>query len=121
MHEMSIIINLFEVITGKLRESFGTKPYTIRKVILKVGKLSAVVPEVLRYSFSIARSDDTFSDRFREAELEIEEVPIVVACKKCQNSSLLEVPEFRCLTCGSRDVTISAGRELFIESVEIDE
>jgi len=121
MHEMSIIINLFEVITGKLRESLGDRPFKVSKVILQVGKLSAVVPEVLEYSFMIAREDVTFGTLFLTAELEIKPIPLTIGCRECKEESVLDAPEFRCPRCGSQDVSITAGKELFIESVEVEE
>jgi hydrogenase nickel incorporation protein HypA/HybF len=118
---MSIIINLFEVITGNLRESQGDRPFVVKKVILQVGKLTAVVPEILEYSFAIARNDATFGTLFCGAELEIKPIPLTIRCHGCGKESVLDAPEFRCPLCESQDLSITAGKELFIESVEIDE
>ena len=117
MHEMSIVLNVFEVIREQLREKYGKNDMAVQKVNLVVGRLSSVVPDALAFSFDVAKKDTIFE----KAELEIKEVPVEGACKKCKATFAINDPLFLCPSCESPDITITRGRELFIESIEIED
>ena len=87
----------------------------IERVNLKVGRLTAVVPESLRFCFNIASSDTPLAS----ASLEIEETPIVVECGECGAETTIERPPFACSECGGGKVTIVSGRELDVLSIEM--
>ncbi len=87
----------------------------VERVNLKVGKLSAIVPENLRFCFQIAAQDTLLCN----ADLIIEEIPIVVKCSNCKIESIIDEPVFKCKKCESGSIDIVSGRELDISSIEI--
>ena len=113
MHELSIIANLFEILEEKAKEKKAKKIVSVK---LKVGKLSGVVPEFLITAFDIYKKDTIASD----AKLGIEEVPIKIYCQKCKAEMIKDDFVFICSECGSRELKILSGTELFLEKMELE-
>jgi len=113
MHELSIVVSLFEILEEKAKEHKAKK---ITLVKLKVGNLSGVVPEFLDTAFNIYKKDTIATD----AKLEIEEVPLVIQCKKCKTKVTKNDFVFICPRCGSRELKTLAGSELLLEKLELE-
>lgn len=89
----------------------------VTKIYLKVGHLRQVVPSALSFGFEmVARGTPV-----EGAELEMEEVPAVGLCEGCGEESRLASFPLACGTCGSFDLRIIAGEELYVESLEMEE
>jgi hydrogenase nickel incorporation protein HypA/HybF len=114
MHEMAVAASIIKIIEEKARES-GNKS-EVKRINLKIGKLTCVEPEALRLSFEAI----TRETPFEKASLIIESVPITGKCKDCKKNLRLEKLDFNCPFCGSFRIEIKTGRELFIESFEIE-
>ena len=52
------------------------------------------------------------------AALEIEHVPVTVACHVCGTVTTLDVPVLACASCGSGDVELRSGDELILVALE---
>ena len=113
MHEMGIAVRIVEIVMSAIPPDI--EDARIERVNLKVGRLTAVVPESLRFCFNIASSDTPLAG----ASLEIEETPIVVECGECGAQTTIEHLPFACGECGSGGVTIVSGRELDVLSIEL--
>ena len=113
MHEMGIAMQIVEISTASLPS--GSKNVRVERVNLKVGKLAAIVPDSLRFCFKIVSQDTALWN----AELYIEEIPIVIRCSDCNNEWSISEPIFICPQCNSGSVKIISGRELDINSIEI--
>lgn len=113
MHEMSIALQIVEIVTASLPEDLGAA--RVAAVNLKIGKLAAVVPESLRFCFDVAVKDTALAG----AKLAIEEVPVVARCRDCNSRWTIDEPVFVCKTCESGSLEILSGRELDIESIEV--
>jgi len=114
MHEMAVAENIIKVIEEKLKES-GPKG-EVKKIDLKIGKLTCVEPEALKLSF-VAASQGT---PLEKASLLIRSVPVTGKCKDCKKNFCLEKLDFSCPFCGSFRIEIKTGKELFIESFEVE-
>ena len=113
MHEMGIALQIIEIASASIPRS--DVPVQVERVNLKVGKLSAIVPDSLRFCFEIAAKDSPLSG----AVLHIEEIPVRARCKECHAEWTVHEPVFRCRQCSSGRLDIISGRELNIESIEI--
>jgi len=113
MHELSIISNLFEILEEKAKEK---KARRITCVKLQVGALSGAVPELLKTAFDFYKKDTLAS----QAELDIDEIPLKVKCKKCQHETFKDDFIFVCSNCGSSELKILAGTELLLEKIEME-
>jgi len=114
MHEFSIAQSLLDIVEQEAR------PYAEAKVIsvrVRIGRLSGVIPDALRFAFEVASS----GGRAQGARLLIEEVPVSIACNQCKKVSVMDDPFLICPHCNGSDVELIAGRELEIKEMEIED
>jgi hydrogenase nickel incorporation protein HypA/HybF len=115
MHEMGVAMQIVEIATASIPEDLvGAR---VAKVNLKVGKLSAIVPDSLQFCFEAVSRDTALEG----ARLHIMEIPVRAVCNACQNEWGIDQPAFTCPQCQSGDITLLSGRELDIESIELAE
>ena len=89
----------------------------MRVVSLRIGTLRQVVPDTLEFYFEfVARGTPC-----EGARLEHTPVEATLRCERCGDEWQLEWPVFRCAGCGAGDVSIVAGNEFEVESIEIEE
>jgi hydrogenase nickel incorporation protein HypA/HybF len=115
MHEMGLALEIIDIATASIpADMAGAR---VARVNLAVGRMSAVVPESLRFCFEVARRDTPLEG----AELHIREIPVTARCKDCRHLWAIDEPVFRCPICESATIEIVSGRELDIQSIEIQE
>ncbi|RJQ72389.1 MAG: hydrogenase maturation nickel metallochaperone HypA [Desulfobacteraceae bacterium] len=115
MHEMGIAMEILRIVQDAIpADMIGAR---IRRINLKVGRMSAVVPESLRFCFTVAADKTNAAG----AELAIEEIAVLLRCDDCTREWTVDAPDFVCPTCGRGEVKMLAGRELDIVSIEIAE
>jgi hydrogenase nickel incorporation protein HypA/HybF len=115
MHEMGIALQIIDIASASIPQD--VRSAKVERVNLKIGKLSAVVPESLRFCFEVVSKDTPLAG----AELAIEETPVLARCKTCDERWTIEEPVFICRACGGGELEILSGRELDIVSIEIAE
>ena len=115
MHEMGVALQIIEIATASIPKNMDRA--RVERVNLRVGKLSAVVADSLRFCFEIAAKDTPLAG----AELKIDEIPVVARCNDCRFEWTIETPVFTCKKCTSGKIELRSGRELDIESIEIAE
>lgn len=108
MHELGITQNILEIVSDHARGA------TVTRVVLEIGKLSAVLPDAVRFCFELC-SQGTEAER---AELEIIQTPGLARCRECGAEVKLEQPFGRC-DCGSTDLEWLAGEELKVKEIEV--
>jgi hydrogenase nickel incorporation protein HypA/HybF len=112
---MGLALEIIEIATASIPvDMAGAK---VERVNLTVGKLSAVVPESLRFCFQVASRETALEG----AELNIEEIPVVARCKQCRHQWTIDEPVFRCPACDGTTIDVVSGRELDIRSIELKE
>jgi hydrogenase nickel incorporation protein HypA/HybF len=115
MHELSIVNSVVESVTESLATYPGAR---VLKVRLRVGVLASVVEDSLQFCWQIATEDTPLSG----SKLVIHSVPITVHCEACNRDGELEsLQHFCCPHCGAPATDVRSGRELEIESVEIED
>jgi hydrogenase nickel incorporation protein HypA/HybF len=115
MHEMGIALQIIDIAAASVPPEL--RAARIARVNLRIGKLAAVVPDSLRFCFSIASRDTALEG----AELAIEELPVAARCRECGETWTLEEPAFSCRRCAGGSLEVLSGRELDIVSIEIAE
>jgi hydrogenase nickel incorporation protein HypA/HybF len=111
VHELSISSAILDT---ALRHADGRR---VTAVQLRVGALRQVVPDSLELYFEIVSRDTPCEG----ARLELELVAARLACEPCAREWEVQLPAFRCPTCGGADVKVVAGSELEVESIEVNE
>ena len=114
MHEFSIAQSLLEIIEREALPYGGTR---VTAVTLRIGKLSGVMPDALRFGFETLSRGGMAEG----ASLIIEEVPLRIKCHHCGAESAMDDPFLLCPRCNGSEVEMIAGRELEIKEMEIDD
>jgi hydrogenase nickel incorporation protein HypA/HybF len=111
MHELA----LSSAIVNTVVKHADGRPVSL--VALRVGKLRQVVPETLEFYFEFVARDTICEG----ARLEQEVVEARLRCNPCGEEWEIEIPAFRCPTCGGSDVAVASGEEFEVESIEVEE
>ena len=115
MHELSLATSIVETVTETLAEHPGAR---VKEVRLRVGVLASVIPESLEFCWGIV----TEATPLDSSRLVVDVLSVVVHCAACaQDSELDGVQSFRCPRCGQPCSEMSQGRELEIESIDIED
>jgi hydrogenase nickel incorporation protein HypA/HybF len=114
MHELSIVASIVDTVTESVAAYEGARVLEVR---LRVGALASVVVESLEFCWGIA----TEGTPLEGAKLVVKTLPVVMHCPACGDVELDGVQSFRCPRCGELCGDLRQGRELEIESIEIDE
>ena len=108
MHELAIAEDIVDAVCARA----DGRP--VRRVTVRIGKLTAVVPAAMKFCFDLA-VEGTVADG---ARLDIEERTGAAHCNECGAEVELADPILLC-PCGSADLAVTAGRELQIVSMEV--
>jgi hydrogenase nickel incorporation protein HypA/HybF len=108
MHELSITQSLIDAVLDRTGER------TVTAVNLRIGPLSGVLPDAMRFCFDVASAGTPLEG----ATLMIDEPQGVARCRSCRQEFELSDLILLCL-CGSADVEDLRGRELMLMSVEV--
>lgn len=105
-------------IVGIVDETLKSHPNTKCKTVhIRVGELTAVIPESLHFAYQAITSDTSLAD----SRLYIETVPVRAECKSCLKQFGIRDFEFACPHCQSTEIEIRQGNELHVEKLELDE
>ncbi len=115
MHELSIAMSIVEVAGEEIaRRGWGIG--RVRAVHLKLGLLSGVAAEALRFSWDMACAETALDG----ALLEIEHMPVKAWCAACGCEREIEsVQRMACPMCGGPAGDIRGGRELEVTGLEV--
>lgn len=114
MHELSIAQCVIDEACEAAARSGGVR---VTKLMLRIGALTGIVDEALRFSFEVAAEGTACQG----AALEIERVDLRVMCTHCEKPrAILDGFLLICPECGSPTPEILAGQELELTSLEIE-
>jgi hydrogenase nickel incorporation protein HypA/HybF len=111
MHELSIAQSIVSIAS---RHAAGRR---VRLVEVEIGHLRQVVPSALEFAFELSVE----GTELEGAELAIEHVPAVGRCRACGAQTQLERFPFSCGACAGMDLEITAGEELLVTALELDD
>jgi hydrogenase nickel incorporation protein HypA/HybF len=108
VHELAITEGVVDAVTGRLPDA------RITCVCLEIGALSGVVADSLRFCFDLV----TEGTNMQGARLEITQPATRCHCRVCRSDFEPDGPITIC-PCGSAEITVLAGQELKITSVQV--
>jgi hydrogenase nickel incorporation protein HypA/HybF len=115
MHELSIVEALIEQVRKEL-ERAGQNG-RVRRLELSIGRLSGVNCDSVRFAFGLLAPGTLVEG----AEISIAEPEAVCQCRACNARTEIHDLEANCPQCGSSDIAIEGGRELLLQSIEIED
>ena len=110
MHELSITRSVVAIVCER---AAGQR---VTRVRLEIGKLTAVLPDAIRFCFDIAAANTHAAG----ALLEIDEISGVGRCGECATDIGLKELIGRCPRCGTGNLRLIRGRELNIKEMEVE-
>lgn len=115
MHELSLVSSVADTVQEALAAYPGAR---VQQVRLRIGALAAVVEDSLQFCWGIV----TERTPLEGAKLVIKPVPVAGRCPACaQDVEISSVQSFRCPLCGGPVADLKQGRELEVESIEIED
>lgn len=114
MHELALLSSVVRAVEQARVDAGAT---AVRVVALQVGALSGALPEALRDAWPMATAGTVVAG----AELRLQPVAATVWCPGCRRD--VEIDAFfalRCPVCDTPAATLTAGRELEIDWVDLE-
>ena len=115
MHALSIAHSIVSQAAQAAQRAGASRVVAVR---IAVGALSGVSGDALLFSYDVATEDTPLAG----SRLEIRDVPAMIHCTTCQRAvELPDIQSFRCPVCGEPSADVRGGRELEIESLEVED
>ena len=107
-------LSLCGAIADVVERARAGRPVTT--VHLRIGRLRQVVPDTLTYCWGLVTAGGPLGG----SRLDIDEVPVVLACRPCGASTeVADVLVLACGVCGSVDVEVSEGEDFLVTSIDL--
>lgn len=117
MHEMSIATSLLDIIRQEMEKHQATKLVLVR---VKHGALSQIVPDSLYFAWEVLTKETPLEG----AKLELEEVPLRLACSECGHEfepEEIQLVIHPCPKCGEEfGHKVLSGKELYLDHLEAE-
>lgn len=114
MHELAICESLMSQVEEIARSRNKNK---VCSIVIGLGPLSGVEACLLQNAYTIACADSIASD----AELVIEQLPLIVRCSQCGVESQVIPNRLVCKHCGDWRTTLISGDEMMLMSVVLED
>jgi len=114
LHELSICQSMLKIVDSTMEQHGGAK---LRKIFLDIGRGSTIEPILLSEAFEVITSGGPYEG----TELVINDIPISGRCRDCGRDFTYEEFAVGCPNCGSTNIEITAGLELDIKALEVDD
>jgi hydrogenase nickel incorporation protein HypA/HybF len=115
MHELAIVEALIEQAQRELNRA-GQQGRAVR-LELDIGRLSGVNSDSVRFAFDLLAP----GTRVEGAEVVIHEPKAVCRCHACNAQNEIDSLVVECPKCGSEDVVIEGGRDLMLQSIDVED
>ena len=113
MHELSIALNIIEIVNETFAKTDAKK---VNDIELEIGKFSGVELNALEFALETSMEQT----HLKEAKVDIISVEGKGKCRNCSKLFLLRSLYDDCPGCGSSSVDLISGRELKVKSINVD-
>jgi hydrogenase nickel incorporation protein HypA/HybF len=115
MHELSIVDALIEQVGREIHRA--GQHGKVLGIELSIGRFSGVNSDSLRFAFDLLAPGTPVAG----AKIEIREVKPSCRCHACNAWTEIDDLIFQCPKCGSEEITIEGGRDLMLQSIDIED
>ena len=115
MHEVAIVEALIEQVEDEVSRAGAAGRVT--RLDLSIGRLSGVNPDSIRFALELLAPGTLIES----ARVKIREPAVVCVCAACNARTDVDQWTDACPRCESPDVTLEGGRELTLESIELED
>ena len=114
MHEYAVTENIVDIVC---RHAAKAGANHVRRVYLVIGELSSIVDESVQFYYDFI-SQGTLAEG---AELAFRRVQVEVECGACGHVWQPDDVDWTCPQCGQARARVKAGREFYVESIEVED
>ena len=114
MHELSVTQEMINIALDKAKEVGAKK---VNRINLVIGEMSGIIDDSVQFYFDFL-SEGTIAYK---AELTFRRVHIEVKCRNCGHTYSPNSTPWDCPECSQWNAEVVAGREFYIENMEVDE
>ena len=113
MHELSVCNALLIEVERIALERNAAK---VTAIVLRIGPLSGVEPDLLRRAYPLAAAGSVAQD----ARLEIQTANVVVRCNQCGQETAVAPNRLLCGQCGDFRTRLVSGDEMILQRLELE-
>ncbi len=113
MHELAITQSMLDLV---LEQAEKAEARNVGKINLVIGEMTGVVGQCVQFYFDFL-SKGTPAEG---ASLSFKVIPTTARCRGCDKNFELKEFDWTCPYCQSNNMEIVAGKELFVESIEVE-
>jgi len=115
MHELAIVEALIEQVQREVHRS--GQHGRVLGLELTIGRLSGVNCESVRFAFELLSPGTVVEG----AKVSIREPRAICSCADCHARVEVDELAFQCPRCGSGNVSLEGGRDLLLDSIEVED
>jgi len=112
MHELAVTESILEIVQRHAARADADK---ILRIHLVIGELSSIVDDSVQFYFDHLAADSVAEG----AELVFRRIPVTVRCRACDHEWAPKDADWTCPACGHTGPLVVAGREFYVESIEV--
>lgn len=113
MHELSVTQGIFDIVLKQAEAAHAGK---ITAINLVIGEMTGVVGDCVQFYMDFM-TKGTIAEG---ARVSVKSVPAQAQCRKCLHIFEIGQSQWTCPECGHRGLEIVAGKELLVESIDVD-
>jgi len=113
MHELAITQSMFDIVLKQAEQAQAKK---VTKINLVIGEMTGVVGDSVQFYLDFL-TKNTIAEG---AVVDIKMVPAQAQCLNCNRTFELKEFDWTCPYCQGKIINVIAGKELFVESIEVD-
>jgi len=113
MHELSMAMSILGIVRDEAQKARAS---AVTRVRLCVGDLAGVEAATLASCFEMVREGTIAAT----AELTVKRIPATGTCQLCGATAGRQGRTLRCPKCKTGSVRLATGRELYVESIDVE-
>jgi len=113
MHELAVTESMLNLV---LEEAAKAGAQRVDRINLVIGEMSGIVGESVEFYFGFLAKETVAES----ARLDFEYHPSQAMCRDCKRELALPELDWTCPECGSANLQIVGGSELYIDSIEVE-
>ena len=113
MHEFSIAQTIVQAVLAELKK---VQPARLVRARIVAGNLHQIVSANLTFAYEVLTKETPAAG----SRLSIRRVPITAECRQCHWRGKIHGALFACGKCRAGDIEITGGRELYLDSIEVE-
>jgi hydrogenase nickel incorporation protein HypA/HybF len=113
MHELPVTESILDIVTRHAGKAGANR---VTHINLVIGQLASIVDDSVQFYWDIIAKDSLAEG----AQLHFRRIPLEMTCLDCQSRFQPEQDCYACPECGSSRLQITAGREFYVESIDVE-